>query len=148
MAISVPLSHWMLLVTLFLSLFLGFSKRRCELLVSDQNAGSRRVLEEYSRSLLDSLIGISAALTIITYSLYVTDRQTIERLSHPYLAYTVPFVIFGLFRYLYLVYRQKARSDVVEAVTRDIPILIDVCLWTVLTLVILYCDGFLPGGSR
>jgi 4-hydroxybenzoate polyprenyltransferase len=141
-AIRVPLSHWMLLVTFFLSLFLGFSKRRAELLDSESNTESRKVLSEYSTSLLDSLIGISAALAIVTYSLYVTDKQTIARLSNPYLVYTVPFVIFGLFRYLYLIQRRKAGSDVVEALVKDVPILIDVCLWTALTLMILYCGCF------
>ena len=138
LAVGVEPSHWMLLVTFFLALFLGFSKRRSEIIVLAGNNEHRVVLESYGMTLLNALIVSSATLTIITYSLYAADGSTVERLGSVRLVYTVPLVVLGLFRYLYLTYQRRRGDDVVEAILKDPATLFDVAAWAALTLAILY----------
>jgi len=137
-AAGVAISQWMLLVTFFLALFLGFSKRRTELHVLEGNTTHRSVLERYSPSLLNALMVSTASLTIVTYSLYVAAPQTAERLTTGWLIYTVPLVVFGLFRYLYVVHERVNGDDIVDILVHDLPILLDILLWGAATIVILY----------
>jgi 4-hydroxybenzoate polyprenyltransferase len=126
-AINVELSSWMLLTTFFLSLFLGFSKRRKE--VSESSAGHRAVFQDYTVELLNALIIISAALTIITYSLYVVTSKTMIALGREKFITTIPFVVFGVFRYMFLIYRQNNGGDPAEVLLKDKVMLIDIALW-------------------
>ena len=140
-SIDVSISHWILLTTLFVSLFLGFGKRRKEMLSETGNEDAvnhRSVLEHYSVALLDCLIIISITLTIITYSLYVIDARTVQKLNTDRLILTVPLAVFGLFRYLYLIYRKQMGGDPAEVILRDLPILIDIILWGIASMAILY----------
>jgi 4-hydroxybenzoate polyprenyltransferase len=137
-AIDVPLSQWMLLNTFFLALFLGFCKRRKELVLDEGYARHRPVLERYSVSLLDHLLLVSVTLTIITYSLYVLDARVVQRLGTGDLIVTIPLVVFGLFRYLYLVYRREKGEDPVEAILADPAIAVDIALWGAVSIGILY----------
>lgn len=145
-AIEVPVSNWILLTTLSVSLFLGFGKRRNELLIMDENSHSHRpVLEHYSVQLLNYLIIISITLTIVTYALYSIDNQIIEKLGTDRLIFTVPFVIFGLFRYMYVIFINKGGGDPADVVLKDGFIIADVLLWILAIVGILYSKQLLAG---
>jgi 4-hydroxybenzoate polyprenyltransferase len=134
-AIGVELSSWMLLTTFFLSLFLGFGKRRKE--VTEASTGHRAVFQDYSVELLNSLIIISAALTIITYSLYVVTSKAMIALGRDKFIATIPFVVFGVFRYMYLIYRQNNGGDPADVLLRDKAMLIDIALWVCVVFALL-----------
>lgn len=145
-AIEVPVSNWILLTTLSVSLFLGFGKRRNELLIMDENSHSHRpVLEHYSIQLLNYLIIISITLTIVTYALYSIDNQIIEKLGTDRLIFTVPFVIFGLFRYMYVIFINKGGGDPADVVLKDGFIIADVLLWILAIVGILYSKQLMIG---
>ncbi len=104
-AIGVSVSSWLLLCTTFLALFLTFSKRRHELVLLQGGAADQReVLARYSPVFLDQMINVVTASTLITYVLYTVDASTVAKFGSGRLVFTVPFVLFGIFRYLYLVY--------------------------------------------
>ena len=144
-AIDVELSSWMLLTTFFLSLFLGFGKRRKEL--AEASTGHRAVFQDYSIELLNSLIIISAALTIITYSLYVVTSKTMIALGRDKFITTIPFVVFGVFRYMFLIYKQNNGGDPAAVLLRDRAMLIDIALWVCLVFALLGYTLFSGGGS-
>ena len=133
MAMAVPVSAWMILTTFFLSLFLGFTKRRAELAtagLSSADAGSaRQVLVQYSEPFLLVLIALCAGLTIVTYALSVIQPSMTARPGADTLLYTVPVVVYGLLRYLLLALRGGKGADVAELVIRDVPLLVTVLLW-------------------
>jgi 4-hydroxybenzoate polyprenyltransferase len=144
-AINVELSSWMLLTTFFLSLFLGFGKRRKEI---NQASGDHRVVfQEYTVELLNSLIIISAALTIITYSLYVVTSKTMIALGREKFIATIPFVVFGVFRYMFLIYRKNDGGDPAEILLKDKIMLIDIALWVCSIFALLGYSLFSGGGS-
>ncbi len=106
-AIEVPISTWLLLCTLFFSLFLALGKRRHELVWLGEDAGNHRgVLREYDVSLLDQMMGVVTAGTIISYALYTLSYETIQKFQTENLGFTIPIVLYGVFRYLYLVYHK------------------------------------------
>ena len=144
-AISVELSSWMLLATFFLSLFLGFGKRRKE--VDEASSDHRAVFQEYTVDLLNSLIIISAALTIITYSLYVVTSKTMIALGRDKFIATIPFVVFGVFRYMFLIYRQNNGGDPAEILLKDKAMLIDIALWVCIIFALLGYTLLSGGGS-
>lgn len=120
LGIGIAPSHWLLLCGLMVTLFLGFTKRRAELniLVAD-GSSHRKVLDEYDQVLLDKMIGICAACTIVSYSLYTVSDATVAMHGTTHLIYTVPFVIYGIFRYLYLLHRRGGGGDPAAALLRD-----------------------------
>lgn len=135
--IHVSISPWLYLCTILVSLFLGFGKRRHELVILEDAAGvHRRNLDEYTGPLLDDLINIVAGATVIAYSLY-TFFGAAERHSHAMMI-TIPFVLYGLFRYLLLVHRTDVAGTPEEAVWRDLPLLADVLAWAVVAAGVLY----------
>jgi 4-hydroxybenzoate polyprenyltransferase len=134
-AINVELSSWMLLTTFFLSLFLGFGKRRKE--VTESSTGHRAVFQDYTVELLNSLIIISASLTIITYSLYVVTSKAMIALGRDKFIATIPFVVFGVFRYMFLIYRHNNGGDPAEVLLKDKVLLIDIALWVCLIFALL-----------
>jgi 4-hydroxybenzoate polyprenyltransferase len=134
-ALGVVLSSWMALTTFFVSLFLGFSKRRSELTAVGGRA-SRAVLEEYTEPLLDVLIVMSVSITIVTYSLYVIQAAA-GRGRGAVLVGTVPLVVYGLIRYLYLVMRRGKGGDVADVLIRDAPLVVTVAAWAVEVVVVL-----------
>ncbi|HET9595528.1 MAG TPA: decaprenyl-phosphate phosphoribosyltransferase [Anaeromyxobacteraceae bacterium] len=106
-AIDVPVSGWLYLCTLLLALFLALEKRRAELALLDDGAAEHRAaLGAYSPALLDQLVTVVAACTILAYALYTVAPDTVAKFGSDRLKYTLPFVLFGIFRYLYLVARQ------------------------------------------
>jgi 4-hydroxybenzoate polyprenyltransferase len=134
-AINVELSSWMLLTTFFLSLFLGFGKRRKE--VTEGSTRHRAVFQDYTVELLNSLIIISASLTIITYSLYVVTSKAMIDLGRDKFIATIPFVVFGVFRYMFLIYRHNNGGDPAEVLLKDKVLLIDIALWVCLIFALL-----------
>lgn len=130
-------SAWILLCTIFVSLFLALCKRRHEVVsLGDDAAGHREALANYPTALLDQLISVATSATLVTYALYTTDAATVE--AHrfrvdghdaPVLAVTIPFVIYGVFRYLFLVYRRDAGGSPTSTLLRDVPSLVNGALY-------------------
>jgi 4-hydroxybenzoate polyprenyltransferase len=138
-AIDVPISQWLLICTILLALFLGLSKRRHEIvLLADGAIGHRRILEEYSPYLLDQMIGVVTASTLMAYILYATSHETAERFGTSLLGLTIPFPLYGIFRYLYLVHRKEGGGSPAELLLNDRPLLACVALWAVAVAVIIY----------
>lgn len=135
LAAPVPISPWFYLCALFLALFLALGKRRAELAqLSDESATHRPILRDYTVLLLDQLMAVVVTCTLITYSLYTFQSETG---SHA-LMFTIPFVIFGVFRYLYLIYVKAEGDRPDELLWRDRQILLAVGLCVVFVLVVLY----------
>lgn len=129
-AIDVKVSSWLLLCTTFLSLFLAFSKRRHEIqLLAEGAAHQRKVLSQYSAAFLDQMINVVTASAVVCYALYAVSPETVERFHTEHLVYTVPFVLFGVFRYLYLVYQRPDSKNPTEALLFDGPFLVNLLLW-------------------
>jgi 4-hydroxybenzoate polyprenyltransferase len=127
--LSVTISQWLLLCTLFLALFLGFAKRRNELIVASE---SRSSLGGYSQALLDHLISISAAASVIAYSLYAIQSSTAQ--AHPLLALTIPFPVFGVFRYMQITFRDNDSGNPDAVLLRDPWIWGTVLIWGALSV--------------
>jgi hypothetical protein len=138
---GVVISPWLLVCTLFLALFLGFNKRRHELRLLAGNAGShRKSLLSYSEEFLDAMIASVTAATVIAYSIYTIWPATVEKFDTPNLIYTVPFVVFGLFRYMYLVMIRSKGGSPSEVLVSDLPIMLDVVLWITVVGLVLYAS--------
>lgn len=136
LALGIVPSQWLLLCGLMLTLFLGFTKRRAELNAMHTDEGARahrRVLEHYSPHLLDQMIGITAACTVLSYSLYSVSDDTVGR-HGDLLWITVPFVMYGIFRYLYLLHRRGGGGDAAEALLTDRHLIAAVGGWLLVTL--------------
>ncbi len=146
-AIDEPIMPYLYLSMIFLALFQGFSKRRHELQVLSDSAGDHRPsLNEYTMPLLDQLIGISATATVVTYALYaINTPHRPEHISPNVLLLTIPFVLYAVFRYLYLVQVRGTGGAPEEILLRDRLLLLDVAAWVVLLIVILY--GFPPAAT-
>ncbi len=139
LAIAVPISNWLYLCTLLLALFLALAKRRAELVALEEEAGShRRSLALYSLPLLDQLLGIVSACTIVAYSLYTLAADTLQKFGTDALKFTIPCVIFGLFRYLFLIHRHGAGGSPERVLLSDVPLLVDVGLFLGLVVWALY----------
>ncbi len=129
LAISVEISQWLLICTILLSLFLALSKRRSEILCSDNAQSHRPVLGEYTLLLLDQLIAIVTAGTILSYILYTYSDQTMHKFPSHLMPLTLPFVLYGIFRYLYLIYRKSEGGEPELLMVKDLPLLVDIALW-------------------
>jgi 4-hydroxybenzoate polyprenyltransferase len=138
LAIHVMISSWLLICTILLSLFLAMGKRRHELVLLDEEATSHRpILREYNTYLLDQMISVVPASTLVAYCLYTISEETVAKFGTRNLVFTVPFVLYGIFRYLYLIH-QKAEGGTPEAlIIRDKPLLIDIFLWVASAALIL-----------
>ncbi len=133
------LSPWLLVCTLFLALFLAVGKRRQELILLEGGAAShRRTLGEYSPALLDLMMGVMTAVTLIAYAIYTIAPATVAKFQSPALVYTIPFVIYGLLRYDYLVMERQSGGNPTEVLLTDIPTLLNVLLWLAAVGFILY----------
>jgi 4-hydroxybenzoate polyprenyltransferase len=140
MAIQVTISHWIVITTLFLSLFLAISKRRSELvLITKHNIESpRRVLKEYSIPFLDSLLIISTTGMALSYSLYTMAEKTIAVFGSEYLIFTTIFVLFGIFRYLFLVLVKDDGENPTQILVKDPPMSVNLILWLITCIAIIY----------
>ena len=132
-------SDWLILCTIMLSLFLGFSKRRHELVVTGTDALShRKVLGEYSLSFLDQMIAVATACTVMSYALYTVSPQTVSRFGTRNLVFSIPFVIYGIYRYLYLIHQKNMGGNPTRELVSDPPLLINALLWALLVVLIIY----------
>ncbi len=139
LAIAVPFSHWLLVCTIFLALFLGLAKRRHEITSLQEGAAEhRRSLAEYSPYLLDQMISVVTASCLVSYAFYTLAPETVEKYRTERLAWTIPFVLYGIFRYLYLVHRKDQGGSPTDILLTDRPLLLDVALWAAAILAIVY----------
>jgi len=139
LVIGVPISDWLLVCTILLALFLGLAKRRHEItLLTDGAKGHRPILEEYDPYLLDQMIAVVAAATLVAYIIYCASPETHQYFGTNLLVLTTPFPIYGLFRYLYLVHRKQGGGSPSEMLLLDRPLLSCVALWGLTVVVIVY----------
>lgn len=139
LVIQVEISSWLLICTISLSLFLALCKRRFEIVVLSQLKGKfRRVLEKYTPYMLDQMISVASSATVISYILYTLSDETIRRFGTRRLVYTVPLVIFGIFRYLYLVHHKNAGGNPETTMFADPSLLTGILVWALLVVLIVY----------
>lgn len=143
-AIDVSVSSWMIITTIFISLFLGISKRRAELSGPNQDnlEKQRKVLSDYDVVFVDQLNTIAATGTIISYALYTVSEKAVNAFHSDKLIYTTPFVLYGIFRYLYLLHQKNLGESPTQIVTKDVPIIINSLLWLITCAVIIYKAKF------
>jgi 4-hydroxybenzoate polyprenyltransferase len=138
-AVNVEFSHWLLVCTILLALFIALNKRRHEItLLADDAATHRPILGEYSEYLLDQMIAVVTASTLISYVFYTISPETQEKFGTQWLGLTIPFPLYGIFRYLYLVHRREGGGSPSELLLADRPLLVCVALWAVAVAVIIY----------
>jgi len=137
-AIAVTPSHWLILCTIMISMFLGFTKRRAEIVAIDAQ-DRREVLKDYSIAFLDQVIAMVTAATLICYALYTVDSQTVAMFKTKAMLVTVPSVMYGLFRYIYIIYHLKEGQDPSRTLSRDWPSMVNLAVWIILAwLVVSY----------
>ncbi len=139
LAINEIISSWLIICTIFLSLFLALTKRRSEFIaLGDQAATVRKTLSEYSAQLLDQMINTVTAACLISYALYTLDAGTVAKFGTRNLAFTLPFVIYGLFRYLFLVHHHNVGESPETALLHDGPTLVNIALYVAAVAAIIY----------
>jgi len=139
---EVVLSPWLLVCAFFLALFLAIGKRRHELATLEENAVRHRAaLGAYTPRLLDQLVSVVTSATLLAYSVYTIAPETLAKFGGRPLYLTIPFVLYGIFRYLYLMYAQEQGGNPSEHLYRDRPTLVNVILWGLAVLAILYWPG-------
>jgi 4-hydroxybenzoate polyprenyltransferase len=137
--IGVQISEWLLICTILLALFLSLSKRRHELTsLSDAAREHRKILEEYSPYLLDQMIAVVTASCVTAYAIYTTAPETREKYQTDRLVWTLPFVLYGIFRYLYLVHQKEQGGSPTDVLLTDRPLLLALGLWALAIVVIVY----------
>ena len=138
-AIAVPISHWLLVCTTLLALFIALSKRRHELtLLTEQAIDHRPILGDYTPYLLDQMISVVTASTLIAYAFYTISPETTAKFGTDLLSLTIPFPLYGIFRYLYLVHRRDKGGSPAELVVNDRPLLVCVALWAFSVVAVIY----------
>ncbi len=137
-AIDVMVSNWLFLCTLLLALFLGFAKRRAELSSLEDASAHRASLADYTVPLLDQMMSICAACCILAYGLYTVSKETMDHVGSDRLKFTVPFVVYGVFRYLFLVHKRGAGGAPEKVLLGDSPLLIDIGLFVSVAIWALY----------
>lgn len=142
--IDVSISHWLFVCTILLALFIALAKRRHELvLLADGATSHRPILGEYSAYLLDQMISVVTASTLIAYIFYTISPETEQKFGTAWLGLTIPFPLYGIFRYLYLVHRREGGGSPADLLLNDRPLLACVTLWVVAVVLIIY-HPFVP----
>ncbi|WP_337872203.1 decaprenyl-phosphate phosphoribosyltransferase [Ignavibacterium sp.] len=137
--IEVPVSSWLILTTMFISLFLGVMKRHSELVqVADTNKVTRKVLAKYSTNFTNQMATVAASGVIICYALYSVSQRTVSVFNTENLIYTTPFVVFGIFRYMYLEYQNNQGENTTQVMITDIPMIMTVICYVIVTILIIY----------
>jgi len=137
--IGVAMSTWLLICTTLVALFIALCKRRHELVLLEEDAqGHRQVLGDYPIPFLDAMIGIITASALVSYTLYTVSEDIMAKFGSPGLLLTVPFVLYGFFRYLYLVHRHEEGGDPAQSIMTDRPMLANLMLWVLTAGIILY----------
>jgi 4-hydroxybenzoate polyprenyltransferase len=139
LAVDVEISHWLFVCTILLALFIALAKRRHELvMLADGAVNHRRILGEYSPYLLDQMIGVVTASTLISYIFYTISPETVAKFGTAWLGLTIPFPLYGIFRYLYLVHQRDGGGSPADLLLTDRPLLACVALWALAVAVIIY----------
>ena len=142
MAVGAAISYWLLICTFLLALFLSLAKRRHELTSLNEDAsGHRKILAEYSPYLLDQMIAVVTASCVTAYAFYTTAPDTREKYQTDRLVWTLPFVLYGIFRYLYLLYSRQLGGNPSELFLNDKPLLVNTFLWFITAIAIIYGLG-------
>lgn len=137
--IDVPVSPWLIICTFLLMLFLGFCKRRHEIVLLEARATDHRaILKEYSPYFLDQMISVVTASTVVAYAIYTASPEVRDKLGTDKLYLTIPFVLFGIFRYLYLVHQKEEGGNPTQLLLSDRPLITDIVLWFVTVAILLY----------
>jgi len=138
--INVEISSWLMLTTMFISLYLAVMKRRSELkyFIAEDQASTRKVLVHYSPEFIDQMSTVTSAGVIICYALYTVSQRTITVFKTEHLIYTTPFVVFGIFRYMYLVYIGKKGENTTEILLSDLSMIINLFLYILTVITIIY----------
>jgi len=136
-AIDVPISRWLVICTMFLALFLGVAKRRSEI-NNVKRGASRKVLDDYTPELVRTIMIVSVTGSIMSYTLYTMSDHVVENFGTENLIYTVPIVMFGLFRYLYLDETRQTAENPVAVVARDPSLLLTGLAWVLVSLMVIY----------
>lgn len=137
--IGVEISEWLVVCTTLLALFLGFGKRRYELLLLDTQASDhRKILTEYSPYFLDQMISVVTASTVVAYAFYTLSPEVGMKLGTKYMDLTIPFVLYGVFRYLYLIHQKEGGGSPTKMLLTDIPLLLNIILWFFAVMLIIY----------
>jgi len=138
-AVNVDISHWLLVCTILLALFISLAKRRHELLLLADGAASHRpILGEYTPYLLDQMIAVVTASTLVAYVFYTISPETEQKFGTHWLGLTIPFPIYGIFRYLYLVHQREGGGSPADLLLTDRPLLVCVTLWALSVVLIIY----------
>jgi 4-hydroxybenzoate polyprenyltransferase len=139
LVIDVPISSWLLICTTLLALLMAMGKRRHELiLLEDRAVNHRAILKEYSAYLLDQMIAVVTASTLIAYCLYTISAETVAKFGTEHLIWTAGFVLYGIFRYLYLVHQKGKGGSPEEMILQDRPLLVNIVLWIAAVVLIIY----------
>lgn len=138
--INVELSSWLILTTLFLSLFLAVSKRRSELVqkTGESEFSSRKVLESYSINFLDQIATIAGAGVIVSYALYTVSSRTITIFRTENLIYSTVFVVYGIFRYMFIVMSNNKGENTSEDIVSDLPMIVNAILYSIFVILVVY----------
>jgi 4-hydroxybenzoate polyprenyltransferase len=132
-------SPWLYVCTVLLALFMGLGKRRGELVLLEENANAHRaILEEYSLRLLDEMISVVTATTVLAYALYTFDPGNPHLPGNDAMMLTIPFVLYSIFRYLYLIHKKGETAPPDEVLLKDRPLQVAIGLWGLTVLVLLY----------
>ena len=141
-AIEVEISSWLILTTMFISLFLAAMKRYSELQLTVNNADAgvttRKVLSDYSTRLAGQIATVAASAVIISYALYTVSQRTLKIFGNENLIYTTPFVVFGIFRYMYLVYINEQGENTTQIMMKDISMILTLALYILTAVLIIY----------
>ena len=138
--IHVTVSHWLIICTILISIFLALAKRRQELVLLGVASAKnhRKVLSEYDPYLLDQMIGVITGSTLLSYMLYCISPDTIEKFQTDHMIYTFPFVLYGILRYLYLIHKKGHGGAPEKVLVSDLPLLLSVVLWGLFCVLIVY----------
>jgi len=134
--INAPISPWFLICTTLGALFLALAKRRYEMVSIENASKHRKILLEYSVPLLDEMISVVTSSTVVAYSLYAFTSETASK--HHYLMLTIPFVLYGIFRYLYLIHKKNMGGSPEMVLIKDKPLLINIVLYAAACILIVY----------
>jgi len=139
LVVNVTISSWLLVCTIFGALFLGMCKRRYEIVLMGEEARNhRKILGEYTPYLLDQMISVVTASTVMAYALYTMAGDTIQKFGSRNLVFTIPFVLYGIFRYLYLVHQKNMGGSPEMIFLKDRSMIVNICLYLITAGVIIY----------
>ncbi|MCF7908129.1 MAG: decaprenyl-phosphate phosphoribosyltransferase [Candidatus Omnitrophica bacterium] len=138
-ATGIEMSHWIILMTVLLALFLGFIKRRQELIILQKKAVlHRKVLSKYSVYFIDQMIAVLTSSMVVIYMLYTVDTRTINAFGSNHLMYSLPFVYYGIFRYLYIIHQRFKHGDPTRILFADLKLQLNLALWCIVCILVIY----------